>query len=84
MKRLLFAAYVLAVMATDALAGGGCGPWCQGRGHGGGQAAFQAAPWYLYWPYNQHFQTPSPMMGAWYGPPSYGGTLQNPYFPQGR
>lgn len=45
--------------------------------------AFQAAPWYLYFPYNAHFQTPSPMYNApWYGPPGNGyGGLVNPYFP---
>ena len=45
--------------------------------------AFQAAPWYLYFPYNGHFQTPAPMYNApFYAPP--GGAYQaNPYFPQG-
>lgn len=45
--------------------------------------AFQAAPWYLYWPYNQHFMTPAPLQGAYYGPPGggMGGGMQNPYFP---
>jgi len=42
--------------------------------------AFQAAPWYLYWPYHQHFMTPAPMMGAYYGPPM-GAGMMNPYFP---
>ena len=44
--------------------------------------AFQAAPWYLYWPYNGHFQTPAPLMGAYYAPPS-GPAMGNPYFPGG-
>lgn len=49
--------------------------------------AFQAAPWYLYWPYNGHFMTPAPMGGAWYGPNGgmgdiYGGGMVNPYFGQ--
>jgi opacity protein-like surface antigen len=47
--------------------------------------AFQAAPWYLYWPYNAHFQTPAPMMSApYYAPPGVGnaGYQLNPYFPQ--
>lgn len=45
--------------------------------------AFQAAPWYLYFPYNGHFQTPAPMAGApFYAPPG-GGYQANPYFPQG-
>jgi hypothetical protein len=46
--------------------------------------AFQAAPWYLYWPYNLHFQTPAPMPGMdTFG--GYGGGggqgWMNPYFP---
>ncbi len=47
--------------------------------------AFQAAPWYLYWPYNAHFQTPAPMISApYYAPPGAGGGSYqiNPYFPQ--
>jgi len=45
--------------------------------------AFQAAPWYLYFPYNAHFQTPAPMYNApFYAPPgSNGGFQANPYFP---
>lgn len=42
--------------------------------------AFQAAPWYLYWPYHAHFMTPAPLGGAYYGPPAAGGMV-NPYFP---
>ena len=47
--------------------------------------AFQAAPWYLYWPYNAHFQTAAPMMNSpYYAPPGSGGQGYqiNPYFPQ--
>lgn len=44
--------------------------------------AFQAAPWYLYWPYQGHFMTPAPLPGAGYGPPG-AGPLVNPYFPSG-
>ena len=47
--------------------------------------AFQAAPWYLYWPYNSHFQTAAPMINAPYAaPPGSGGAGYqiNPYFPQ--
>ena len=45
--------------------------------------AFQAAPWYLYYPYNAHFQTPAPMFGAYYAPPmgGMGGGMTNPYLP---
>lgn len=46
-----------------------------------GQApTFQAAPWYLYWPYDGHFQTPAPVTGAFYGPPTAGNFPVNPYF----
>jgi len=38
-----------------------------------------AAPWYLYWPYDGHFQTVAPMAsGAFYPPPAYTG---NPFMP---
>lgn len=44
-----------------------------------GLPVFQAAPWYLYWPYDGHFQTVAPMAyGAFYPPPAYTG---NPYLP---
>ena len=42
---------------------------------------YQAAPWYLYWPYDGHFLTPAPVTGAFYGPPSPGNFPVNPYFP---
>ena len=42
---------------------------------------FQAAPWYLYWPYDGHFLTPAPIQGAFYGPPGPGNFPVNPYFP---
>ncbi len=41
---------------------------------------FQAAPWYLYWPYDAHFLTPAPVTGAFYGPPVPGNFPVNPYF----
>ena len=94
MKQLLLLAAVAAVVAlgaADAPAAGKANPFNGANaGTGGGifkkqpLPAFQAAPWYLYFPYNAHFQTPSPMYNApWYGPPStgYGGGLANPYFP---
>ena len=67
--------------------GGGCAT-CGGANYGPRQSlfrrtpvpAFQAAPWYLYWPYNQHFMTPAPLTGAYYGPPA-GGGMVNPYLP---
>lgn len=42
--------------------------------------AFQAAPWYTYWPYNNHFQTPAPLPG--HDVPNPGQGWMNPYFPQ--
>jgi len=42
---------------------------------------YQAAPWYLYWPYDAHFLTPAPVTGAFYGPPVPGNFPVNPYFP---
>lgn len=42
---------------------------------------YQAAPWYLYWPYDGHFMTPAPIGGAFYGAPNAGGGPANPYFP---
>jgi hypothetical protein len=40
---------------------------------------YMAAPWYLYWPYDGHFQTVAPMAhGLYYPPPLYTG---NPYLP---
>ena len=79
-----------AFIASDARADGCAGgPFCQNnhRGPFGGfffkqpVPAFQAAPWYLYWPYNAHFQTPAPLSGAYYAPPYTGGHMVNPYFP---
>jgi hypothetical protein len=93
MKRFfILAAVALAAAfgATEAQAGGKANPFNgTNHGYGGGifhkqpLPAFQAAPWYLYFPYNAHFQTPSPMYNApWYGPPSAGyGSMVNPYFP---
>jgi hypothetical protein len=48
---------------------------------GHNQPVFQAAPWYLYWPYDAHFLTPAPVTGAFYGPPTAGNFPVNPYFP---
>jgi len=49
------------------------------NGHGLFQPPFQAAPWYLYWPYDAHFQLPAPI-GAPYTPPQNLSTPWNPYF----
>jgi len=95
MKQLLILAAVAASVAFGAIeasAAGHANPFNGANsGYGGGifkkqpLPAFQAAPWYLYFPYNAHFQTPSPMYNApSYGPPSagYGAGMANPYFPQ--
>jgi len=93
MKRFFVIAAVAAIALStgEAFAGGLRANPFNGptAGYGGGLfhkqplPAFQAAPWYLYFPYNAHFQTPSPMYNApWYGPPSTGyGGMVNPYFP---
>jgi len=50
--------------------------------------AFQAAPWYTYWPYNSHFQMSAPLPGQNPSPADYyggqggaPGNGLNPYFP---
>lgn len=60
------------------LFGGGAGPFAHQK-----LPAFQAAPWYQYWPYDGHFMTPAPISGAFYGPPMTGNFPVNPYFPGG-
>ncbi|MCE9534549.1 MAG: hypothetical protein K8T89_26015 [Planctomycetes bacterium] len=42
---------------------------------------YQAAPWYLYWPYDAHFMSSAPMTGAFYAPPMMGSYPSQPYFP---
>ncbi len=88
---LAAASLSVAAVASDASSAGCASPFCGGGGpgwlgHGGlfvkqPLPAFQAAPWYLYWPYNAHFQTPAPLTGPYYAPPYSGGGLVNPYFP---
>lgn len=94
-RKILFAAGVaigLAGTAGTASAQWGCnGPMCnQPKYPTLGSAlfgqrqplpTFQAAPWYLYWPYDAHFQTPAPVHGPWSGPPGPGNFPVNPYFP---
>lgn len=60
---------------------GGTPPRTVFGGHKTPLPAFQAAPWYNYWPYDAHFQTPAPVTGAFYGPPGPGNFPVNPYFP---
>jgi len=93
MKKLSFA-FALAMlgvgsMAADSLANGP-GPFCSGPGCAPKRfalfqkqplPAFQAAPWYNYWPYDAHFQSAAPLTGPYYAPPYTGGGMVNPYFP---
>jgi hypothetical protein len=91
-RKIVFAAAVaLGVAGSESRAQAQCnGPMCNqaryntlgqflGKGHGQ-LPTYQAAPWYLYWPYDAHFQTPAPVTGAWYGPPNCRAPI-NPYFP---
>jgi hypothetical protein len=95
-RKIVFAAAVAAgVVGSGSLAQaqwGKCnGPMCNQPHYptlaaalGAGQKplpTFQAAPWYLYWPYDAHFLTPAPVVGPWYGPPTCGNFPVNPYFP---
>jgi hypothetical protein len=91
-RKIVFAAAVaLGFAASESKAQAQCnGPMCNGQGRpstlgqflgkGGQLPVYQAAPWYLYWPYDAHFQTPAPVQGAWYGPPNCRAPM-NPYFP---
>ena len=93
MKKLMIAVMALTVVAlaaSQAQADGCRGPFCQPQPQSHGVhglfskkplPAFQAAPWYLYWPYNAHFMTPDPLTGAYYAPPTDAGLYGNPYFP---
>lgn len=89
MKKLFLAAVLGVAGYAGTADASGCGnPFCQthsgtgfGLFHKQPVPAFQAAPWYLYWPYNAHFQTPAPMTGAFAAPPYGGQGLVNPYFP---
>jgi hypothetical protein len=96
--------FALTGISSSAFADGCNSPFCGGSNSGGlfggglfgglfakqPMPAFQAAPWYSYWPYNSHFQTPAPMMSPYYAPPYVGGAfggqgapgmMMNPYFP---
>jgi len=91
----LAAAAGVAATAGESLAGDCNGPFCNQSAypkynnlgsylfgsHKAPLPAFQAAPWYLYWPYDAHFLTPAPVTGAFYGPPMPGNYPVNPYFP---
>ena len=96
MKKLLLAAAAVAGLGLTAGTASADGfgpfgnPYCQGSGHCGGYGTFfqpypapviQAAPWYLYFPYNAHFMTPGPIQAPFFAPPYAGGAMVNPYFP---
>jgi hypothetical protein len=89
----LLTVFVLAAAASDACAIGdrspNCAPWINGAPWfsvdlSGARAqplpTFQAAPWYLYWPYDGHFQTPAPVYAPPTVPPGYY-LPYNPYNP---
>jgi hypothetical protein len=42
---------------------------------------YMAAPWYLYWPYDGHFQTIAPMAAGQFYPPPAVNVPQNPFMP---
>ncbi len=73
-KWILSAAAVLALAISDAHADGLAKPYVNGpfsnhlsapsTTRGRTLPVFQAAPWYLYWPYDGHFLTPAPMYGT--------------------
>ena len=90
-KSLFAAAAVLAALPAVAQAKGNpfhsqphpprLGPYLFANHNNRQLPAFQAAPWYLYWPYDGHFQTPAPVHAPFYGPPVAGNFPVNPYFP---
>ena len=96
-KTLFVAAVMLGAAGTDsAQAQNGArpcnGPFCnQPRyptfgnylfgSHQKSLPTFQAAPWYMYWPYDAHFLTPAPVTAPFYAPPGPGNFPANPYFP---
>lgn len=51
----------------------------QRNGLGFHQPPFQANPWYLYWPYDAHFQLPAPIHAPYIAP--HMNTPWNPYYP---
>lgn len=90
----LLAIFVVVMASPSLRADGGYGPfkggpkyptfaaWIHGSHHQQPLPVYQAAPWYLYWPYDGHFLTPAPIGGAFYPPPVQGNFPVNPYFPQ--
>lgn len=77
-KACLLAAPLLALPAEVNASGGngfqiclgvGWNRWNPCAGSGGGCGPAQAGPWYTYWPYEAHFQTPAmPQFPYWPGP----------------
>lgn len=68
--------------AGDAIANSPGPVWTGGNHQGFGfmQPPFQASPWYLYWPYDQHFQTPAPIGAPHFAPQAYAHPSMNQYF----
>jgi hypothetical protein len=58
----------------------GCG---YGGGGGGGVQPYQLGPWYQYWPYEAHFQTPAMPMYPYWGAMTLpnGSPVINPGYP---
>jgi hypothetical protein len=83
---LALAATALAQQQASAWGGGGCAynfgfgvnftVWCKpvscGPCGGGGGGCAPLAPWYTYWPYEAHFQSPAPLGHYPYWPTQFG------------
>lgn len=54
-----------------------------GGGYAGGVAPYQLGPWYQYWPYEAHFQTPALPMYPYWGASTLpnGSPVINPGYP---
>jgi hypothetical protein len=58
----------------------GCGP-CGDCAAPCGAGPCHCFPWYLYWPYEAHFQVPAPTKFPFWPPPMTAGPLAGPAFP---
>jgi len=85
MKKWTLAAVLAFIASSASQAPAWDGPFAASKpspsGYGKAVPVFQAAPWYLYWPYDAHFLTPAPVYGAYYAPPMMGNYPVQPYFP---
>lgn len=71
---------------SDAIASSPGPVWPEKKDKGGlgfFQPPFQASPWYVYWPYDQHFQLPAPINAPYFAPQLYAHPSMNQYFPPG-